>query len=344
MPLVVLGLFWFDALDDMIDLAFDRVQRGDAQVKMNAAVHASAALRLAASEGVLLAEGYRVVPARLRAEHRTRRVAITGLEIGGQLNVPRRHDRTRVDIPEDGLMLGRRLADRLGLRIGDRVTVEVLVGARPVRETTLAAIADDVLGMTATMSRAALDALMGEGPRIDAVALRIDAAHREALLRRLSQSPAVAATALKSAWLGSFRDRLAGLIRIAATALTAFGGLIVVGVVYNTARVSLQERAGELAGLRVLGFTGAEVAGILFAELAAIVAAGVTLGIALSGWLVRLLLAARSTESFDIPPVVAPATYAVAALGVLAVAAASFLVVRRRIDRLDLVGTLKARE
>jgi putative ABC transport system permease protein len=344
MPLVVIGLFWFDALDYMIDMAFDRIQRGDVYVTMNEAVHASAVARLAGNDAVLLAEGYRVVAARLRSGHRTQRAVIAGLEPGGELNTPRRSDYSRIGIPEEGLVLGRRLADRLRLRIGDMVTIEALEGARPVREATLAAISDDVMGMTAAMSRTALNALMREGQVIDAVALRIDAAHADTLFRQLSQMPAVAASAPTSAWLAMFRERVAGLIRIGAVALTVFGTLIVVGVVYNTARVAYQERAVELAGLRVLGFTKQEVAGILFAELAALVVAGIGLGIPLSAWVVRLLLAARGTESFDIPAVIAPSTYAIAALAVLAASAASFWVVRRRIDRLDLVGVLKARE
>jgi putative ABC transport system permease protein len=344
MPLVVIGLFWFDALDFMTDMAFERIQRGDAIVVMNDAVPASIVARLAASEGVLLAEGYRVVPALLRVGHRSQRTTLTGLEIGAELDVPRLRDYSRAGIPAEGLLLGRRLADRLQLRIGDMVTVEVRGRTRPVGEITLAAIADDVLGMTATMSLDALGALLREGPRVDAVSLRIDAARGADVLRRLARAPAVAATSSKAERLGNFRERLAGLIRIGAVTLTAFGGLIVVGIVYNIARVAFHERASELAGLRVLGFTTGEVAGILFAEFLAIVAAGIALGVGLSGWVVRLVLSARSTESFDVPPVIAPATFAIAALAVLAAAAASVWIVRWRVDRMDLVAVLKARE
>ena len=42
--------------------------------------------------------------------------------------------------------------------------------------------------------------------------------------------------------------------------------------------------------------------------------------------------------------IVAPRTYAFAALAIVLAGAASALIVRRRIDRLDLVGVLKTRE
>ena len=47
-----------------------------------------------------------------------------------------------------------------------------------------------------------------------------------------------------------------------------FAGIIAFGVVYNSARVSLSERSRELASLRVLGFTRAEISMILLGELA----------------------------------------------------------------------------
>jgi putative ABC transport system permease protein len=45
-----------------------------------------------------------------------------------------------------------------------------------------------------------------------------------------------------------------------------------------------------------------------------------------------------------IPVIVAPRTYAYATLAILGAGIASALIVRRRIDRLDLVGVLKTRE
>ena len=47
-----------------------------------------------------------------------------------------------------------------------------------------------------------------------------------------------------------------------------FASTIAFGVVYNAARISLSERSRELASLRVLGFTRAEISSILLGELA----------------------------------------------------------------------------
>jgi putative ABC transport system permease protein len=117
-----------------------------------------------------------------------------------------------------------------------------------------------------------------------------------------------------------------------------------VGIVYNAARISLSERAWELASLRVLGMTRAEVSvlllGPLGAELLLALPLGAAGGWALASWLMQLM----SSDNIDFPVVIAPPTYGWAALIVLAAGLLSALLVRRQIDQLDLVAVLKVRE
>jgi len=149
---------------------------------------------------------------------------------------------------------------------------------------------------------------------------------------------------MKAYTLTSFLDKIAGLVFVSAGVLTLFAVIITVGVMYNSARIGLQERAWELASLRVLGFTRAEVAGILFGEFAIEVALGVPIGLMLSQGIIELIARLHSSESFQIPAVIGVRTYLTAVAVVVAAAAASAYVVRRRLDRLDLVAALKTRE
>ena len=123
-----------------------------------------------------------------------------------------------------------------------------------------------------------------------------------------------------------------------------FSGIIAFGVVYNTARISLSERSRELATLRVIGFTRAEISFILLGELAVLTLAAVPLGLGLGYGLAALMVAAFDTELYRIPLIVTTRTFAVAAITVLTAAAVSGLIVRRRLDRLDLVAVLKTKE
>ena len=120
--------------------------------------------------------------------------------------------------------------------------------------------------------------------------------------------------------------------------------VIVFGVVYNSARVQLSERARELASLRVLGFTRAEVSRVLLVELAVMVLLAQPLGWLLGHGLAWVTIQSFSSDLYRTPLIIEQATYARATLVAFAAALFSVLLVRRRIDRLDLVGVLKTRD
>jgi len=123
-----------------------------------------------------------------------------------------------------------------------------------------------------------------------------------------------------------------------------FAALIAYGVVYNASRVILSERSRDLASLRVLGFTRGEVSSILLGELAVIVLAAIPIGIGLGQALGALVVWATESELFRFPLVVTGRTRLFAVVVVLISATISGLIVRRRVDHLNLVAVLKTRE
>ncbi|WP_431266850.1 ABC transporter permease [Dankookia sp. P2] len=343
-PMVVLGLFWRDALASMVALQFDGIERGDAFVALTDPRPSRAVREIARLPGVLAAEGQRIVPVRMLAGHRAHLLGLTGLPRGSELQVPRDADLRPVELPPDGLAVSRRLAAKLGVRPGHPLRVEVLEGARRVLEVPVASLVEDVIGLGAYMEIEALNRLLREDDLVSHVALRVDPREAEAVWRRLEERPRVASTNIKAVSLRVFDEVIAGMVLTTAGVLTGFGVITAVGVVYNAARVSLQERGWEMASLRVLGFGRAEVARILLAELVIATIVAVPLGLPLAQAAVALILGSRDNESFDLPASISPATFGIAGLVVLGAAAASAAAVRRRIDRLDLVAALKARD
>jgi putative ABC transport system permease protein len=198
--------------------------------------------------------------------------------------------------------------------------------------------------MASYMTIDALNHLTGEGDVVSAAALYVDPSALPALSRRFKQVPVIESMSMKAYTLTSFIEKIANLVLVTAAILTGFAVIIAVGVVYNSARIGFQERAWELASLRVLGFTRAEVARILFGEFMIETLLAIPIGIGLSQGIVDLIAGLQSNESFQIPATIGTHTFAAASLVVLAAAAASAYVVRRRIDQLDLVAALKTRE
>lgn len=342
--LMVFGTFFLDAIDVIMDVQFHVVQRQDVMVNFTEPASARAFYEAGRLPGVVYAEPLRSVPARLRFGHRSRQVGIMGLAAKAQLRRVVDASLQPVELPPEGLVLSAKLAKILDVRRGDTLTVEVLEGARPVRETVVADLVEEYMGAAAYMEIGALRRLMREGEALSGVFLRIDTAYLDALYRRLKALPAVAAVNLKWAALRSFQKMMEETVYIMIFFNVLFSGIIAFGVVYNTARISLSERSRELATLRVIGFTRAEISFILLGELAVLTLAAVPLGLGLGYGLAALMVAAFDTELYRIPLIVTTRTFAVAAITVLTAAAVSGLVVRRRLDRLDLVAVLKTKE
>ena len=343
-PTVVLGLFWRDAIDYMIEVQFDLVERGNIAVTFPHPLDRAIVGDLARQPGVLAVEGQRIVPVRLRAGHRTYLTSVTGLRAGSELRRPHDIELRPFDVPPDGVTLTRRLAERLGVGTGEIITIEVMEGRRSKRDLPVSGIVDELIGMASYVNMDTLNQLTGEGAVVSAATMYVEPSALPGLLRKFKNLPAIESVAVKASSLNSFLEKIAGLVFVAAGILTTFAVIIAVGVVYNSARIGLQERAGELASLRILGFTRAEVARILFGEFTVEIILGIPCGLVFSRAVVALIARFHSNESFEVPAVIEPRTYLAATAIVVAAAIGSALVVRRRIDRLDLVSVLKARD
>jgi putative ABC transport system permease protein len=294
--------------------------------------------------GVIAVESGRDVAVRFVSGHLSERGSIQGYaalpELRRIVDVDGRT--TRPDA--DGLVMTDRLAAKLGLRPGDRVRVQVLQGRRGVHEVPVAATVREMMGLNAYLERRALNRLLGEGDVSSQYALALERGAEPALLAAARGLPRLAGTFSKATLVRNMQAISARNIRIMSTVLTTFAAVIAVGVVYNNARIALSERTWELASLRVLGFSRAEVSALLLGEQALVIAIALPLGMLLGWSLVHVIAELLKSDQFHFPVVIRARTYAWAALCVVAAGVGSALVVRRRIDRLDLVAALKTRE
>lgn len=342
--ILVVGLFFLDAIDEILRVQFEVIQRQDVTVSFVEPRSAAVRHELERLPGVLSVEPMRSVPVDLRYGHRSRRTAITALDVEPELNRVLDATLRPVAMAPDGIVMSRTLGDVLGLQAGDRVEVAVLEGTRPVRLATVTRLVDDYMGASAYMSQEAVHRLLREAGSLSGGYLRVDPAREAELFAHLQTAPVVMGIMLKRAAVQSFRDTIAQNMSIMVFFNVGFAGLIAYGVVYNAARVILSERSRDLASLRVLGFTRREVSGILLGELAVIVLLALPLGLAIGQLFGALIIRMTESELYRFPLIVSPRTRVFAVTVVLLSAAISGLIVRRRVDRLNLVSVLKTRE
>ena len=342
--ILVIGMFMFDGVDLMMELQFEIAQREDLTVAFNRDLNDDVLYDLAQMPGVTRVEPFHAVPVRLHAGHREREVAITGLRPDTRLRQIVSESRHVHPLPLEGLVLSRMLTDRLEVRRGDTLSVEVLTGLRRTSRVVVADVVDDLLGVSAYMTTDALQRLTREGPRASGAYLLTDQERLGAVNEELKRAPGVASVVSPSTMLASFERQLEDSLFVAIFFIVGFASIISVAVIYNGTRIALSERGRELASLRVLGFTRKEVATLLFGEQAVITVAAIPAGWAIGYALAWLLVTSMASETYRIPLVVSAETYLWTGLITLVAAAASALLVRRRLNRMDLIAVLKTRE
>ncbi|MCO6439561.1 MAG: FtsX-like permease family protein [Nitrococcus mobilis] len=330
--------------DRTLALTFTVIDRSDVTVTFTEAMSEKTILELQRMPGVIEVEPVRIVPAVLRNGLKTYRGAINGLVTEPRLNRAVDQDVVTIPMRQEGVILATALANILDIAPGEMLTVEVREGRQPVLDIPVIGMAETLLGSPAYMELGALNRALREPNRVSGAYLRVDAAHSESVYRQLKDMPTVAGVSLKADARDAFQklmDTGAGAMRYIMAAIAA---IITFGVVYNTARIAYAERARDLASLRVIGFTKGEVAFVLLGELAAVTLVALPLGALLGYYLSFGIAAGFSSDLYQIPAVFTPESYGAAALAVIAAAVASGWLVKRDIDRADLITALKTRE
>lgn len=342
--LQISGAFWLDAIDHIVDVQFRQVQQGDVLVNFHRPVPVDAVRDLRRLPGVLDAEVYRTESVKISLRGTTKDTAVMALRGDARLMRLVDEHRGALSLPADGVVLSALLAKELGARVGDRVQIRFRLWSQRTVDVTVVDIAHTMFGQLLYMNRDTLNRLAGDGDGVADAALQVDPQAMDAFWSAVKTAPLINSVFDKASTMAEFNHRTQRNMGVFSGILTLFAVAMAVGIIYNAARISLSERAWELASLRVLGMTRAEVSVLLLAELLAELLLALPIG-ALLGWgLAALMMQLMSSDAIDFPVVIEPATYASAAIIVLAAGVVSALLVRRQIDRLDLVSVLKVRE
>jgi putative ABC transport system permease protein len=339
------GRFSEDSISYMMDVHFGLSARDDISTYFDEPTSRKALSELQSLPGVEFGEPLRFVPVRLRHEHRSYRTNLWGFEPQAEIRRLVNTDLHPVELPRAGIVLNEYLGRKiLNVQPGDLITVEVLEDRQPILQVPVVAMIRQYLGTGAYMNLEALNRLMREGHAISGAHLYIDKAQAQQIYQRLKERPRIVATLIRTHDIKNFHRTMDAIMLFWASIATVFATIITVGVVYNTARITLTERSRELASMRVLGFTRGEISYILLGELALLTLVAIPPGLLLGRGLCAYIAMAIGSDLYRMPLILEPDTYAFAALVVLIAAVVSGLLVRRRLDRLDLIEVLKTKE
>lgn len=333
-----------DGVSHVLDFQWDVVQRQTVTVSLVEPGPTRAAHDLARLPGVSHAEPFHAVPVELQAGHRTRRLTLRGFAANAHLNQVINTRDEPMPLPPQGIVISRVLGRVLDVAPGDPVIVRVLQGRRTETVVTVAGLAEDFAGTAAYMDLAALNRLLGEGDRTTGAALVVAGGRWSEFLTAIKATPQAAGVVIKEAMRQSFRQTTAESIGMLQAIYSTFATVVAFGIVYNSARIALSERARELATLRVLGFSRGDVGAVLVGELVVLALVAVPLGLGLGSFMADGLLRSINTETVRLPLVLTASNYAYATLVITVATTVSAALACRKLNRLDLVGALKSPE
>ncbi|NTW84009.1 MAG: FtsX-like permease family protein [Chlorobiaceae bacterium] len=342
--ILIAGRYTYDVTDLMVQVEFNEKHREDVTVIFKDSMPLSVAHNIASLDGVLEHEYYREEPVRMSFGHRSRRQTIRGVQSTAGLQRLVDKSNRQIGLPSGGIVITTTLADILGVKPGDMLSIDFLQGRQLQRDVMVSGTIDEILGLSAYMNLEDLNRLAGDGGALNAAYLRIDRTKTEKIFSEFKKMPGISGLMMLKALKKSFDDLIARSMTTSTVILTSFACVLAFAVVYNGARISLSERARELSSLRVLGMTNAEISFILLGEQALLtmlaIPLGFLIGIGLSAW----LAVALSSELYRMPLVFSAFNFLFAFMVIIIVATVSGLAVRKRLVSLDLVEVLKTRE
>lgn len=331
-------------MDYLLDVNFGVAQRQDVTLTFAEARDRSVLHQVNRLPGVFYAEPFRIDDIVFRHNGRTVHEAIFGVPQSARLSRVVGTSQNPIPPPIAGIALARALANKLDARPGDEIRIEQTRGQRIAAQVRVSAIVDPMIGSSAYMELSALSRILREPGRISGAHLMMDPAQFDAFNREIKRIPAIAGASYIGQAESSMRREFQEGVGVMNFIYAAFAAIMAGGVAFSAARITLAEQERDLATLRVLGFTRTEVSYILIGELMALallaIPAGVALGTLLAVWLMQLF----QTDMYAFPFVFNPGGYAFAIAFTLASVAAAALVVRTGVDKLDMIGVLKARD
>jgi len=342
--ILLVGLAVLDGVNFMMNLQFEVIQREDLMLGFDENLDDEVVSELARIAGVTRVEPFRHVPTRLRNGHLYEEVVLQGIDPDAQLRRVVAGDGRPYPLPAEGLVLSAILAERLQVHVGDRLQVEVREGQRQKTDVLVSGVVEDFMSLSGTMSLPLLHRLAQGPAQLTGAYLQVDANSIESVNRYLKDLPEIASVTSPTSMLASFRKQMSETLYVSTSLLIGFASVIATGVIYNGARISLSERGRELASLRVMGFRRSEAVALLLGEQAIITLLAIPIGWFIGYWLSFGVVVSIENDTYRLPFLISHTSYLWSALVTVGAACLSGFLIRRRINRMDLIDVLKTRE
>lgn len=335
-----------DSLKYMVEFQFDKVMLADYSLTFREDLDDGALLEARRLPGVLRAEPLFAVSATFVSANHRHKGAVIGLTPDATLTVPRNADGSAAAVPPQGLLMARRLAQQLGVGLGDKLWVIPSKGTQTPLLLPVAGMVDSLFGLGVYADYRYLNRLVGESAAVSSVRLQVAQTpmERAAFYAELKRRPTLLSVQDRAQERANMWQNFVVKLGSLANVMILFGAVIFFGAILNNALISLIERQRELATYRVLGYRAGEVGTMYLRETLVLNLVGVVLGLPLGWWMLVGMNAQYKNDLYMMPSVITPLGWTWSVLMALAFVAVAQIIVQIRINRMHWNEALSLKE
>lgn len=343
--MLLIAFFGNDSIDYMLEKHFSQEAKYDYMIRLAGPVKSSELLNITRLAGVNKIEPILELPVKLHFQGRSEDDLLLGLQPQTNLKVVYDANNKQVAIPEEGLVISHIRAKKLGIQVGDIVTVETLLGMGPSHKADLKVVGinKQLIGSESYCSIDQANRVLGEGQVITGAMLKVDPGLGDNIYKELNQMGGITSVLSKQKELDNFNSNMDAMIYFTGI-MSAFALILGFAIVYNGAVISFSERNREMATLRVLGFSTSEISGLLFKETILQSAFGILVGLPIGRLMIESYVNSVSNDLFTMPVVIYPTTYLYAAVGGFIFIIVGHFFAVKGVESLNLVEVLKSKE
>lgn len=254
-----------------------------------------------------------------------------------------------LSLSDEGVVISEKLANELGLSVGDTL---ILYGQDSIGNATgegyrvaVAGIMENYVSQYAFMAPSLYEEVMGQAPQYRTVYAQAvdDESVRAGMSDALLALDGVKTVGYNDETIDSYRTMLKSVdsvvvILVIAAALLAFV------VLYNLTNINITERQREIATLKVLGFTPHEVNAYIYRETFLLSVLGALAGCVLGIYMEGFVVVTAEVSQVMFGREIHPESFLIAFVLTMVFTVIVTVAMRRKLDKIDMVESLKSIE
>lgn len=250
----------------------------------------------------------------------------------------------KLTLGDEGAIITEKLSQQTDTAVGDNITVTI---NGKNYDVPVAGIVENYTFHYVYMSRNLYQQIFASEPTFNYVtailANNVDAAQKDKLAVELMKQDDIDAVAYTTQIIETFSTIINSLNLVVAIFIIAAGALAFV-VLYNLSNINLNERTREIATIKVLGFRDKESSQYILRENMILTILGIIIGLILGVFLHQFVVSVAEIDIVMFGRTIKPLSYVFAILLSLVFSVLVNLIMHRKLNKVDIVGSLKAVE